>query len=69
MSSKTADQEAIHTVTARQWIGVVVVYLSVPLILLVCGGDLVWWEAWIYSLMFVVAGIGGAFGWNGGIRV
>jgi protein-S-isoprenylcysteine O-methyltransferase Ste14 len=59
MSSKTADQEAIHTVTARQWIGVVVVFLSVPLILLVCGGDLVWWEAWIYSLMFVVAGIGG----------
>jgi len=26
---------------------------------MVCGGDLGWWQAWIYSLLIVVAGIGG----------
>ena len=34
-------------------------YLLIPLILLICGGDLGWWQAWIYSLLIVAAGIGG----------
>jgi protein-S-isoprenylcysteine O-methyltransferase Ste14 len=59
MSSKTDGQKAVQTVSPRQWIGVVVVYLLIPLTLLVCGGDLGWWQAWIYSLLIVVAGIGG----------
>ncbi|SLN59033.1 Isoprenylcysteine carboxyl methyltransferase (ICMT) family protein [Roseovarius litorisediminis] len=37
----------------------VVVYFLIPLILLVCGGDLGWWQAWLYSLLIVAAGIGG----------
>jgi protein-S-isoprenylcysteine O-methyltransferase Ste14 len=59
MASKTVDQKAIQTVSARQWIGSVVVYLTIPLVLLVCGGDFGWWQAWIYSLLIVAAGIGG----------
>jgi protein-S-isoprenylcysteine O-methyltransferase Ste14 len=59
MSSKTVSQKAVQTVSPRQWIGIVVVYLLIPLTLLVCGGDLGWWQAWIYSLLIVVAGIGG----------
>ena len=59
MSSKTVSQESVQTVSPRQWIGIVVVYLFIPLTLLVCGGDLGWWQAWIYSLLIVVAGIGG----------
>lgn len=59
MSSETVDQTAVPTGSARHWIGIVVVYLSVPLVLLACGGDLDWWQAWIYSLLFVVVGIGG----------
>ncbi len=43
----------------RQWIRVAVVYLSIPLVLLVCGGDFGWWQAWGYSLLIVAAGIGG----------
>ena len=43
----------------RQWINVVVAYLSVPLVLLVCGGDFDWWQAWVYSMLIVAAGIGG----------
>lgn len=39
--------------------GLVAVYLSIPLALLVCGGDLGWRQAWIYSLLIVAAGLGG----------
>ena len=59
MSSKTANEETDQTVSPRQWIGLVVVYLSIPLVLLVCGGDFGWWQAWVYSLLIVAAGIGG----------
>ena len=59
MKSKVVDQKAVQTVSPRQWIGSVVVYLSMPLVLLVCGGDFGWWQAWVYSLLIVAAGIGG----------
>ena len=57
MSSKTINQK--QTVSPRQWIVLVVVYLFMPLVLLVCGGDFGWWQAWVYSLLIVAAGIGG----------
>src|SRR5210317_1835733 len=53
----TAD--AIQTASPRQWISLVLVYLSIPLVLLACGGDFGWWQAWVYSLLIVTAGIGG----------
>jgi protein-S-isoprenylcysteine O-methyltransferase Ste14 len=59
MMSKIVDQKVVQTVSSRQWIGLVVVYLSIPLVLLVCGGDFGWWQAWVYSLLIVAAGIGG----------
>jgi len=59
MSSKTLNQKAVQTVSPRQWIVLVVVYLFIPLVLLVCGGDFGWWQAWVYSLLIVAAGIGG----------
>ena len=34
-------------------------YLLIPLILLICGGDSGWWQAWLYSLLILAAGIGG----------
>jgi len=43
----------------RQWIRLVVAYLLIPLVLLVCGGDFGWWQAWGYSLLIVAAGPGG----------
>ncbi|MDH5455121.1 MAG: isoprenylcysteine carboxyl methyltransferase, partial [Gammaproteobacteria bacterium] len=46
-------------ISRRQWIRLVVVYLTIPLILLLCGGELGWWQAWLYSLLIVVAGVGG----------
>jgi len=59
MSSKTVSLKAFQTVSSRQWIGLVVMYLFIPLALLLCGGDFGWWQAWIYSLLIVVAGLGG----------
>lgn len=34
-------------------------YLFIPLILLVCGGDLGWWQAWGYSVLLFLSGIVG----------
>ena len=59
MVSKPYNQNTVQTVSPRQWIGLIVVYLFIPLVLLVCGGDFSWWQAWVYALLFVSAGIGG----------
>ena len=59
MSAKTVSEEVAQTVSARQWIRLVVAYLLIPVILLTCGGDLGWWQAWFYSLLILTAGIGG----------
>jgi len=59
MVAKTDNQKPVHTASPRQWIGLAVVYLSIPLVLLVCGGDFGWWQAWVYALLIVTAGIGG----------
>jgi len=59
MSAKTVKEEAAQTASLRQWIRLVVAYLLIPLILLLCGGDLGWWQAWLYSLLIMAAGIGG----------
>lgn len=59
MSERTFNEEATQLVTPRQWLSLVLVYLLIPLILLMCGGDLVWWQAWLYSILFLAVGIGG----------
>jgi protein-S-isoprenylcysteine O-methyltransferase Ste14 len=48
-----------QTASPRHWIGLVAVYLFIPVVLLVCGGDFGWWQAWLYSLLIFIAGIGG----------
>lgn len=59
MSSSADDPKVAQAASPRQWIRLVVVYLFIPLVLLVCGGDFGWWQAWVYSLLIVAAGIGG----------
>ena len=53
------SEEAAQTASPRQWIRLVAVYLLIPLMLLICGGDLGWWQAWLYCLLILAAGIGG----------
>ena len=59
MSVKTINEETSQTVSPRQWIRLVVVYLLIPLILFLCAWDLGWWQAWVYTLLIMTAGIGG----------
>ena len=59
MSAKTIKAEVLETATPRQWTRLVLAYLLIPAILLICGGDLGWWQAWLYAILIVVAGIGG----------
>jgi len=50
---------ADKTITPRQWIRLVAVYLLIPLILFVCGREPGWWQGWVYSMLFMAAGIAG----------
>jgi protein-S-isoprenylcysteine O-methyltransferase Ste14 len=59
MSAKTDDPKTTQRASPRQWIRLVAVYFFIPLVLLICGGDFGWWQAWGYSLLIVAAGIGG----------
>jgi protein-S-isoprenylcysteine O-methyltransferase Ste14 len=59
MPKKTVNKEEPHSISPRQWIRLVVAYLLIPLILLMCGGDFGWWQAWLYSCLILIAGIGG----------
>ncbi len=57
--AQTFDQKGNHRATPTQWISLTVVYLLIPLTLFICGGDLTWWQAWVFSFLIVVAGVGG----------
>jgi len=59
MPSGSDSHKSDQAVSARQWIRLIVAYLLIPLVLLVCGGDFGWWEAWLYCLLIIAAGIGG----------
>lgn len=59
MQAKPRDPGSAHTATPRDWLRVTLVHVSIPLILLACGGDLRWWQAWGYFLLLVAAGVGG----------
>jgi protein-S-isoprenylcysteine O-methyltransferase Ste14 len=59
MAAQPGDQKAVQTLTPSQWIRLLVVYLFIPLLLLATGGDVGWWQAWVFSLLIVAAGIGG----------
>ncbi len=59
MPSNAVHPKADQSASPRHWLRLVVVYLLVPLILFLCGGDLGWWQAWLYSMLIVATGIGG----------
>jgi protein-S-isoprenylcysteine O-methyltransferase Ste14 len=59
MGSKTDDQNAVQTPKPLIWIRLTMTYLFIPLLLLLCGWDVGWWQAWVFSLLIVAAGIGG----------
>jgi protein-S-isoprenylcysteine O-methyltransferase Ste14 len=58
VASKKNDDRRVQAMTAAQWIRLIMAYLLIPLVLLACGGDLGWWQAWAFSLLIVSSGIG-----------
>lgn len=59
MNATRSDKEQSQKVSTIQWARLVVAIGLIPLTLLICAGDLGWWQAWLYSLLIIVAGIGG----------
>jgi protein-S-isoprenylcysteine O-methyltransferase Ste14 len=59
MAGEIAGQKSAQKVKPLQWLGLIIVYLLIPLVLWACGGDLGWWQAWVYSAIIFMAGIGG----------
>jgi hypothetical protein len=59
MDSQTNRQKVTQTFPQTPWIRLIIAYLLIPLVLLVCGWDLGWWQAWVYTLLIVTAGVGG----------
>jgi len=58
MASKTVDKNAFQPASPKYWVGSIITYLLVPLVLLISGWDLGWWQGWLYSALIVAAGIG-----------
>ncbi len=61
MASKTVDPNINQAPSPRLWFVLIFTYLFIPLILLVCGGDLGWWQGWVYAVLIFTSGIGGRF--------
>ncbi|WP_417669423.1 methyltransferase family protein [Roseibium sp.] len=59
METKPGDPGTVRAATPGEWLRLIVVHLSIPLVLLTCGGDIGWWQAWVYGLLIFTAGIGG----------
>ena len=56
MTSDVKDSETGSVASLRQWLRLTAVYALIPLVLLVCGGDFGWWQAWLYAIVLVVTG-------------
>lgn len=61
MTSKILNPNIDQAPGPRLWFIIVLTYLSIPMVLLICGGDVSWWQAWIYSVLILLAGIGGRY--------
>ena len=53
------NEKSVIKFKPSQWFSVIIIHLFIPIILLVCGWDLSWWQAWIFLVLFVTAGIVG----------
>lgn len=59
MPAKAADPDTGRPATPRAWLRLTAIHLAIPLVLLVCGGDVRWWQAWAFAVLIVAAGVGG----------
>ena len=59
MASKAANRRSIQTSGAHEMIRLIVTYVSIPVVLWICAWDLGWWQGWAFSVLIILAGIGG----------
>ncbi len=57
MTPEPVDQNINQAPGPRLWFGIILTYLLIPLTLFACGGNLGWWQAWVYSGLILLAGI------------
>lgn len=57
MASKKDETKATGPFGLRGWMRLVITYLFIPALLFICAGDLGWWQAWVFALLIVAAGI------------
>ena len=53
------NQKSVIKFKPSQLFSLIITHLSIPIILLVCGWDFSWWQAWVFFVLIVTAGIGG----------
>ncbi len=62
MASNTAHPKLVKPFPFMLWLGLLGTYLLIPLVLFGCSGwDFGWWQAWIFSLLVIIAGVAGRF--------
>lgn len=59
MDNDPVKAKEAENISLKQWAGVVLAYLLVPLVLFGISRDLVWWQAWVFSVLVLVVGVGG----------
>jgi len=59
MNVESEAQKEPQALSARSWIRLSAILLLIPLILMICGGDPVWWQGWVFSVLIFLAGVGG----------
>jgi len=53
------NTKSVIKIKPSQWFSIIIIYLSIPITLLVCGWDFSWWQAWVFLVLIVMAGIVG----------
>ena len=61
MTSKIVDLNINQAPSSRLWFVLIFTYLLFPLTLQICGRNIYWWQAWVFSALLFFAGIGGRF--------
>lgn len=59
MTSQTTNPNTNQSPSPRLWVGEILLYLIIPLVLFLCAGDFGWWQAWVYGVLLFCAGVGG----------
>lgn len=60
MQTKTPDpKQAVQSLKPLQWAGLILINLLIPLLLMLCGRDFRWWQAWVFCVLLLAATIGG----------